>query len=240
MALIVDNCPAHPSLENLKSIHFYFLPLGTTSALQPMDQGVARSLKARYRTRVIKRIIAAIDQGKQATPISILEAMKILVLSWGDDVTPTTIVNCFKEGGFSETAISKDDDPFANLHETLHKLKQCDENIVPEACNTEDLFSVDDDVAVTAQALTDAEILEEIQGDKVEVEDDEEGTAEDEVPVKPSNEEVRQAIEKLLIYSLFTKNGEVGAMAMKISPVFETELTRFSKQMTITDFFKKQ
>ena len=78
VALIIDNCPAHPSLENLKSIHLYFLPPGTS---QPMDQGVIRSLKAKYRTRVIKRIIAAIDQGKQATPISILKAMKILALS---------------------------------------------------------------------------------------------------------------------------------------------------------------
>ena len=65
-------------------------------------------------------------------------------------------------------------------------------------------------------------------------------TAEDEVPVKPSYEEVRQAIETLLTYSLFTENGEVGAMAKKISSVFETELTRVSKQMTITDFFKEQ
>ena len=49
--------------------------------------------------------------------------MKILALSWGD-VTPTAIVNCFKEGGFSETAISEDDDPFANLHKMLHELTQ--------------------------------------------------------------------------------------------------------------------
>ena len=241
VALIIDNCPAHPSIENLKSIHLYFLPPNTTSALQPMDQGVIQSLKAKYHTRVIKKIIAAIDQGKQATPISILEAMKILVLSWGD-VTSTTIVNCFKKGGFSETAISEDDDPFANLNEALDELKQRDENVVPKAYNTEDLLSVDDDVVVTAQALTDAEILEEIRGDTVEVEEDdeEEGTAEDEVPVKPLNEEVRQAIETLLTYSLFTESGEVGAMATKISSVVESELTRFLKQMTITDFFKKQ
>ena len=104
VALIIDNCPARPSHENLKSIYLYFLPPGTTSALQLMDQGVIPCLKAKYCTCIIKRLIAAIDQGKQATPISILEGMKILVLSWGD-VTPTTIVNCFKEGAFSETAI---------------------------------------------------------------------------------------------------------------------------------------
>ena len=40
VALIIDNCPAHHSLKNLKSIHLYFLPPNTTSALQPMDQGM--------------------------------------------------------------------------------------------------------------------------------------------------------------------------------------------------------
>ena len=50
------------------------------------------------------------------------------------------------------------------------------ENVVPEAYNTADLLSVE----VTAQALTDAEALEEIRGDTVE-EDDEEETVEDEV-----------------------------------------------------------
>ena len=55
-----------------------------------------------------------------------------------------------------------------------------------------------DDVTVTVQALTDAEILGEIQGETVvmEEEDEEEGTAEDEVHVKSSNEEVRQAQRK--------------------------------------------
>ena len=69
-------------------------------------------------------------------------------------------------------------------------------------------MEVDDDIEVTVQALTDAEILEEIQGDAVVVEEDdeEESSAEDEVPVKSSNEQVRQAIETLLTYSIFTEN----------------------------------
>jgi len=82
------------------------------------------------------------------------------------------------------------------------------------------LMEVDDDVEVTVQALTHTEILEEIQGDTVVLEEDEEiGTAKDEVPVKSSNEEVLQASEKLLTYSIFTENWEIGAMATKIFSV---------------------
>ena len=38
VALIIDNCPAHPTIDNLKSIEVIFLPPNTTSKLQPMDQ----------------------------------------------------------------------------------------------------------------------------------------------------------------------------------------------------------
>ena len=46
IALLVDNCPAHPTIEGLTNIHLIFLPPNTTSVLQPMDQGVIRSLKS--------------------------------------------------------------------------------------------------------------------------------------------------------------------------------------------------
>ena len=52
IALIIDNCPAHPSISNLNNIQLIFLPPNTTSILQPMDQGVIRSLKAHYRGRL--------------------------------------------------------------------------------------------------------------------------------------------------------------------------------------------
>ena len=34
VALIIDNCPAHPTIDNLKSIELIFLPPNTTSKLQ--------------------------------------------------------------------------------------------------------------------------------------------------------------------------------------------------------------
>ena len=37
VALVIDNCPAHPQTENLISIKLLFLPPNTTSQTQPMD-----------------------------------------------------------------------------------------------------------------------------------------------------------------------------------------------------------
>lgn len=53
VAMIVDNCPAHPKVQGLKAIKLIFLPPNTTSKTQPMDQGVIQNLKLHYRKLVI-------------------------------------------------------------------------------------------------------------------------------------------------------------------------------------------
>ena len=46
IALIINNCTAHPHIENLKWVELIFLPSNATSHIQPMDQGIIRALKA--------------------------------------------------------------------------------------------------------------------------------------------------------------------------------------------------
>ena len=53
VTLLTDNCPAHPEIKNFTNINLVFLPQHTTSVLQPMDEGVIRSLKAHYRKKVV-------------------------------------------------------------------------------------------------------------------------------------------------------------------------------------------
>ena len=40
ITLIVDNCPAHPDVNNPKAIELVFLPPNTTYHIQPINQGV--------------------------------------------------------------------------------------------------------------------------------------------------------------------------------------------------------
>ena len=81
VALIIDNCPAHLTINNLKSIELIFLPRNTTSKLQPMDQEVTRSLKAYYKALALQRLVVAIDKGKVLPVFSILDAIKMLHLA---------------------------------------------------------------------------------------------------------------------------------------------------------------
>ena len=51
IALIIDNCTAHPEIEVLKAIDLFFLPPNTTSVLQPMDQGGHSLLKSEVQNK---------------------------------------------------------------------------------------------------------------------------------------------------------------------------------------------
>ena len=100
VALLRDNCPAHPEIKSLTNINL--LPPNTTSVLQSMDHCVIGSLKAHYRKKVVRLFIKAVESNKPLPKIGILQAMKHLVSSW-TAVSKETIVNCFKKSSISQS-----------------------------------------------------------------------------------------------------------------------------------------
>ena len=106
-------------------------------------------------------MIEAIDNNKSSPQISILDAMKMLVLAW-DEVTDKTIQNCFKKAGFTE--ISDDslssDDPFSALKDTVCQLSRMDESL--KDISVEDIASFDNSLPVTQALMSDEDILTEI------------------------------------------------------------------------------
>ena len=75
IALIVDNRPAHPHVEKLDWVELIFLPPNTTSITQPMDQGIIRSTKAKYRLLAVKKLISALGKRAAIPKISVLSAL---------------------------------------------------------------------------------------------------------------------------------------------------------------------
>ena len=51
VAIILDNCSAHPPTEltDFWNIKFFFLLPNTTSASQPMDAGIIKNMKVLYK-----------------------------------------------------------------------------------------------------------------------------------------------------------------------------------------------
>ena len=91
-----------------------------------MDQGVIRSLKAKYRKNMVRKIIRNLEKNKALPAISILNGMQMLVSAW-NSVSIETIVNCFRKPGISpanqEAAIAEEVDPFKDLQDEIDVLR---------------------------------------------------------------------------------------------------------------------
>ena len=101
--LLLDNASTHTvghGLE-LKAVTLRFLPPNTTSVLQPLDQGIIRSLKAHYRKNYYLEILARMEAEKENREESvkgwdIYDAILTVADAWNLGVTQETIVNCFR------------------------------------------------------------------------------------------------------------------------------------------------
>lgn len=104
--LFLDNATCHPEdlQDQFSNIKIVFLPKNTTSRLQPLDAGIIRNFKVKYRKLLIKYVVSQIDAGVTASEIvkkvDILMAIRWIQIAW-KDVSSTTIVNCFRKCGFT-------------------------------------------------------------------------------------------------------------------------------------------
>ena len=254
IALIVDNGPAHPTVTGLEWIELIFLPPNTTSVTQPMDQGVIRALKAKYRSLAVRKQLANLEKGKQLPKISILTAMTMLNKAWGS-IPDRTFLNCFKKSGISEEsaekALNDEDDPFANLdvEEDVIEDLRGDLQVMKEKFNVnfeltaEELVDIDFEISVTG-AISDKDIIAEVSGSvdyKDSSEDDDFDNEEPtELLTKPDFKDAMNAISILEDYSIFTKFGVDLRKALNdASRVLELDHHVNKRQSKIEDFFEK-
>ncbi|XP_065684412.1 tigger transposable element-derived protein 4-like [Hydra vulgaris] len=245
VALLVDNCSTHPRIEGLCNISLIFFPPNTTSVLQPMDQGVVRSLKAHYRHKILRLCIKAVDNNEPMPKISILQAMKDLVSS-SNAVSKGTVINCFKEAGISKTNKSieeaDDDHPFKFLTEEHNRLQELDPRAVQEDLSAESYIGLDCDVVTTGSLATDAEIIAQIldpnfENDDNEGEDSVDEAIDVEAPPRPSDIQLEIAFETIqnaLLYSSKYGN-EIQSLTLKLKDLMKMakmdNLKQYQKQI---------
>ncbi|KAM4688516.1 tigger transposable element-derived protein 1-like [Discoglossus pictus] len=95
--LLLDNAPGHPtSLDDLHpNVKVVFLPLNTTSLLQPMDQGVISTFKAYYLQRTFTQAVRATEDDMMTLRefwknYNIYDAIKNIADSW-EEVKQSTM-----------------------------------------------------------------------------------------------------------------------------------------------------
>ena len=92
---MINNCTAHPKVENLVLIELIFLPLNTTSHAQPMDQVMIEAFNIKYRSLAVFKLILAFEKKEPMQTISILSAMIMLTKSW-HVLSNKFFTSCFK------------------------------------------------------------------------------------------------------------------------------------------------
>ena len=104
--------------------------------------------------------------------------------------------------------------------------------LVPMICNLLTMI-----FAAVEELMTEDKIMWKIhENEAVEAGDEEsEGS---EIVVKPTEQELEQAIETLASFSTFTERGEIGLIGVKTS-LFEVERSCSIRRQTIVDFLKK-
>ena len=100
--LLVDNAPGHVDVQ-MTNIRLHFLPANTTSLLQPMNAGIIRNFKCKYKVLFVRWVIDQLDARQSGAQIKdvkldVLTAIKSTVDAWAD-VTATTIRNCWCHTG---------------------------------------------------------------------------------------------------------------------------------------------
>ncbi|KAE9524452.1 hypothetical protein AGLY_015173 [Aphis glycines] len=220
--LLVDNCPAHPSLQHLKFIKLVFLPANTTAVLQPMDQGVIRNIKAHYRNQLVLKMIEDIENQIESK-VTVLDAIIMLDKAWRN-VTSTGIANCFRHAGFCDVT-------------TDTTQLQTDSGLINNI--DEDYLQIDDDL-ITSEIQTDEDIVNNvIASQQVELDNDTDIDELDDEFEKtvPSISEARAALRTLERF-YYTKYEGTDAERKALS-LLETSINSNTKQSSIKDYFKK-
>ena len=236
--LLIDNCPAHKNVHDLTNVKVQYLPPNTTAVLQPCDQGIIQATKRRYRSRLLKRTLAAYESG-MLPEINLREAMDMLSAAW-NDVTEETISNCWRHSGIVKNAPPVDNSPnqvddssMDNIFDRLRHFMN-----IPDTVDPEVYLHADDAVAVTG-LLSDSEIAAEVHQKK---EDDKSDSEDDSpVPVLPSAKDVINQLNEIRIF-LQCQDGDITAALHALGVIenyAQKSVIRNSIQTNITDYFQR-
>lgn len=250
--LFLDNATCHP--ESMKDqyshIKVVFLPKNTTSRLQPLDAGIIQNFKVKYRKKLVKHVLARINDGHSATDIvksvSILQAIRWLQQSW-KEVASLTIKNCFEKCGIVKlseelTELEENDLEFEALVRefttdiSAAQFANFDENVpVSEPLiNENDIDWREKAREDSINAFLNRDKIIEIQDDLDEIED--EDTHDENVEKNLSATEVINLLDRICCSPVIDEESQsmLGTVIKKLEDI---QISK-RKQSSIRDYFR--
>ena len=100
--ILIDNAPSH-IIDEYSNIKIQFLPPSTTSKIQPLNQGIIRSVKCAYRKTRQVQYHSHVENYEEVKQImqsfDFVVGVNILVAAW-EGVKPEIIQTCFYTASF--------------------------------------------------------------------------------------------------------------------------------------------
>lgn len=250
--LLVDNCPAHPHIKNLKSITLVFLPLNTTSVLQPMDQGIIRALKSHFRKNLVLKMTQLLDgcgtSSVEYPKITVLDAI-LMIQDASTQLNQGTIVNCYKHAGFVrsnvESTITSNADDFDEEDDVPLSIwaRAIDKHQLPITNEDFEQYACVDDAVATCEEPSDENIVENIIAKDTNSKDsDGDDDEPEEIYPTLSVSEALKAAETLNVF--VQTNFDDDLMKTMMSRIHNTVRSSYyrtkvcQKQTQITDFLR--
>ena len=168
--LLIDNAPSH-IIGEYSNIKIQFLPPNTTSKIQPLNQGIIRSVKRAYRKTIQVQYCSRVENYEEVKQI--MQSFDFVVDAW-EGVKPELIQTCFHIAGFM-TYIPPPPEP---LPEPPRNLWERIQNIFDVNCTFEE-YATTDDHAESSQPMTDEDIISAVCNHDSPSPDSESSTPED-------------------------------------------------------------
>ena len=168
--------------------------------------------------------------------------MQMIDVAWGK-VTTKTVINCFEKSRISKEkqseALLDADDPFKIFRNNWISLPYITPSSSQKEPPSNDIVAVVDSLTSTEPLMTDDEILYDVldeEGSETEEDDTDDVSNE---PICTQSSDVRQALDILQEYMLFSDNGEfIHKCLNEISVLVEIELSAKLRQAGIRSFFQ--
>lgn len=238
--LFMDNAASHPD-ATLTHVKIVFLPPNTTSACQPLDQGIIKNFKVLYRQKVLRHILSNMNAAASALELS--KTISVLdAIMWANSairqITSNTVRNCFKKAGLPEVK------GFTGFDVEIDE-DECEltELLTPFGLSAEIYVSIDDDLQVEDPSTDVSDLVAAAREEKTAVDDVEDDPDDPECVEEVTIQSARQVMEgvrQLKRYFLYKGDGDglkiVGDLAMHVEKKMCIDST---KQTKIDQYFKQ-
>lgn len=238
--LFLDNATSHPAYLKLKHVNIVFLPPNTTSKLQPLDQGIIRSLKVGYRKLLLRHVLSQISACKTseelAKSISVLDAIS-WITSALKKVEPMCVLKCFKKAGFMS---ERDEATDSNTEKREEKLK----NLIADLnsnVSIEDYLRMDDYLSIEETNIDVSNFINQNTAEPhaLSEDDDEEESPTEECKIKDYSEALKYSDQ---LKQFFLNNEDPEGLeklnTLKIHLEKKVCCAKKLNQTLLTDFFK--